>query len=208
MNLFFSLICFPKKLKSYKLTSCLKAYSLPDVMVGIVLTSFCLIVVVTFFRDTFQFTAYLRRHQQLRQETLSLVSIVLPKVIREASALDYAKTTDHELSVFVDKEEKKTAFFFVRANLSEDIAQLVLLRDGKEEVLNSPETVIDRFFLEATPRGDRTWQPRVRFRIEAHARHSEGELGRSVFEFFEDPRISYESLATLRNFTFSSFKNL
>lgn len=186
----------------------LRAFSLPDVMVGVVLTSFCLIVVVIFVHDTFQFTTYLHRHRTLRQETLSLVSIVLPKVLREASALDYAKTTDHELSVFVDKEEKKTAFFFVRTNPSEDTAQLVLLRDGREEVLNSPETVIDRFLVTTTPKGDRALQPRVRFRVEAHARHAEDELNRSAFEFFEDPRISYESLATLRNFTFSSFKNL
>jgi len=84
----------------------LNGFTLIDVLIAVTLCSLLVLLLGTFLNDVFQYSKFLSQHQQIRTETFALVNNTLASLIREATAIDYSKSSDGQLSLFMDKYEK------------------------------------------------------------------------------------------------------
>ena len=197
----------------------LRAFALTDVLIAMTLSSFLVILLATFIKDSVKFSTFVSRHQQIRAETFALVNNTLSSLIREATAIDYANTNEHQLSLYFDKyesEEQKITIQLEAYKSTEDTAQLKLITPEKEIYLNSKLTVVEGFDIEVPPNPAtassaerqrmRAHQPMVRVTIKTRHQHPDGQRGRSAYEFYEDPHVSYSSAYTLRNYSFSNLR--
>lgn len=203
-------------------TKYLSGFTLVDVLVGIVMTSFLVLVILRFSTEVARYNAYISRHQQIRSETFALINNTLATLIRQAASLDYANTNQSKLGLFMDKLERDRVMIELKTvpqqggdSPSDKKSQLVLTRGSKVIYLNSTRTVFETFDVQTTKKPssanlqqERSIQPIVRITLQARHQRNEGALSRTVFSFFEDPWISYKTSYTLRNYSFSNLRSL
>lgn len=197
----------------------LRGFALTDVLIAVTLSSFLVILLGTFIKDSVKFSTFVSRHQQIRSETFALVNNTLASLIREAVAIDYSESNENKLSLYFDKYEsgdQKVSIELVTFPEAEDAAQLKLTTPDKEIYLNSKLTVVEDFIVEfpenpalsssAERQRMRAHQPMVRVTVKSRHQHPDGQRGRSAYEFYEDPHISYSAAYTLRNYSFSNLR--
>lgn len=201
-----------------------KGFTLTDVLIAVTLTSVIVILVAKFVGESLLYTTYFSRHQQIRSETYALVNNVLATVIREAVAIDYqTSSTPAQLALYMDKfesEAKKITFKIKTAPATaDDLArsQLVMqIGTGPEKILNSERTFIEDFrvaFTEDPTVGSssglqdrRSIQPMVEVYLQSRFQRLNESRPDDSYTFFEDPRISFQSRYTLRNYSFSNLR--
>lgn len=204
----------------------LRAFTLIDILIGMILTSGLVILFTLFARDMYRYTAFIRNHQRLRTEAFALASVALPSLIREAVGIDYANTGANKLTLFMDKDENQTVTIVRQPtgniDATRDIAQLFIQTGVTDQepttsyVLNSQATVIEDFKVEVSeqPRKtdknilvtNRELQPMVRISLTTRRRRPEASAARTFFSFWEEPKISYVSFTTLRNYVSSNLR--
>ena len=173
---------------------------LVDTMVAIFLIGVMVLLLGVFVREGWEFSLTVKRSQQLRQETFALVQNVLPSLLREASAIDYAHSSEQELVLYLDKWTRDRVLRVFWDQVDER-SRLVLEKDGEEQPLTSDQIFLTdlefRYSTDPTSSAEefsrlRTFQPMVSVRV--GARHRDAEK----------PLLTYQSSFTLRNATFST----
>lgn len=181
----------------------LRAFTLVDVMMGVVMTSMLLVLMTGFVKDTLIHHRSISQFQQLRSDVFRLSSQVFPKLIRESSGIDYAQTTDMVLSLFTDAYEQES-LQIIYQKTDEGLGELVYQQGDTVTRLHSSLIDIEdmSWIYPEFPRSSsqKDLQPVVAFRIQARFA-SELPLERPV-------RLAYEGLSTLRNVSFSSYRHL
>lgn len=185
-----------------------RGYALVDILIAISMSTILVILLTIFIRDSMQFVSYVEKHRQLRSEVFTLMNFTLPLLIREATGVDSTASKEGTLSLFLDPFEKKKAL------ITSSASQLILQQKENTWYLSTGKIEIESLQFQWTPKPsgktlqeDRVYQPLVRVRIVARAKRPEGFEGRTVFSFFEDPRVSYEAVFSLRNYSFSSLRS-
>ncbi|MDP2691933.1 MAG: hypothetical protein Q8O95_06060 [bacterium] len=200
----------------------LRGFTLADVLIAVTLTSFLVILLTGYVRDAMAYSSFVSKHQQVRSEAFALVNNTLASLIREAVAIDYERTTETELALFMDKNEEQSMLISLDQNMSEkdgvkqDESQLVLNTGDEMIYLNSTQTFVDDFQVTTTAdptdldasqlQEARAKQPMVKVTVKARHQRLDGARDRSDFSFWEDPWISYTGAYTLRNYSLSSLR--
>jgi len=198
-------------------TKNLPGFTLIDVMIGMVITGIIVLLIALFVRDMLRYSYFVANHQQIRQESFALVNNLLAAVLREAVAVDYTRTNDNTLVLYMDKLESKTITITVVQDLDVDKSQLVIDKGGVLTYLNSPKTFVTEFAVQVLPesvetatiKDDRSYQPMVEVYLAVRMQKPENRIGQPDKDFFawELPRISYASQYTLRNYSYSSLQH-
>lgn len=188
-----------------------------DVLMGVTLSVFLVLVLVNFVGDVMRYSQFIARHQQLRSDVFALMNSTLPKLIREAASIDYSNSHEHQLSLFMDKQETRRVTISLQPEIfdsREDLSQLVLREGDQIVVLHSSQSFIEDFSVhyasDPTVNGlerlqdERARQPMVQYSLQARAQRLGGSRERKAFVFFDDPRIAYQAVSTLRNYSFSN----
>jgi|CXWL01.1.fsa_nt_gi hypothetical protein len=191
-----------------KLSKNLPGFTLIDVMISVVLTSVLVFFVATFARDVLHFSAFVSRHQLVRQEAFALMNTTLALMIREASAIDYSKSDEHQLALFMDKFER-TRLTIV---WDQEQGKVFIKKSTGDIALNSSRVEITDLvfsFLKPTDIQEfddfRSLQPSVQITLIARLHQPDND--RSHYAFWEDPQISYTTSYTLRNYSASSLRH-
>jgi len=191
-----------------KILRTLPGFTLIDVMISMILTSVLVFFVATFARDVLHFSVFVSRHQLIRQEAFALVNTTLALMIREASAIDYSASNDHQLTLYMDKFET-TRLTIV---WDQEQGKMFVKKASGDLALNSSRveiTGLDFSFLKPMDVKDfddfRSQQPSVQ--ISLSARLSQPDDDRGHYAFWEDPQISYVTRYTLRNYSYSNLRH-
>ncbi len=186
----------------------LRAFTLVDVMMGVVLTTVLLFLMTGFVREVLFYHQSLAQHQQIRSDLFQLTHDLIPAVLKKSTGIDYEQTTEKVLSLFMDPYEQETLQFEWRED-SEGFGELIYRSQDEVYRLHGSKTLIEDISWSypdhpAVLGQDRlqdlrALQPLVSFRIQARFR-SDQALARPI-------RLAYQAATALRNVSLSSYRH-
>lgn len=191
-----------------KFFKAIPGFTLVDVMVSVVLTSVLVFFVATFARDVLHFSVFVSRHQLVRQEAFALMNTTLALMIREATAVDYSKSDEHQLTLYMDKFERTR----LTIAWDQENGKVFVKKASGDLALSSSRVEITDLsfsFLKPSDVKDfddfRSQQPSVQISLSARLRQPDDD--RTHYAFWEDPQVSYLTRYTLRNYSYSNFRH-
>lgn len=173
----------------------MRGSTLLDMMVAMMMISVMIVLLGVFVQQATEFSIDRERSEQLRRESFAVIQQILPSFIREAVAIDYVRSSDQELVLWMDKWARDDA-----VSVKVDGGQLVLARNGAVMDLLSEDVRVSslRFEYSENPKEaqdlslSRTYQPMVSVSMQTEWAET------------QEPRLWYESAFTLRNASLST----